>query len=137
MPTYRTKGSQTPGPDYKCKNCGINNVRLWRQTHTMLDYVELACSVCATEQQKEQIAQYASFHNKHDCGIGDLVPARPTPEGDTFWGHTSGDVDWWYALPQYNNWELELAQVRMERDNYLSLYHCELQARMRSLGVNV
>jgi hypothetical protein len=34
--------------------------------------------------------------------IGWMVPAVPTPDGDTFWGYTSVPLEgvlWWKALP--------------------------------------
>jgi len=119
--SYRLEVSGAPGPDYRCGKCSVYGVRLWRQAQTFLDHIELLCAVCATEDQKTQIVSYADFHKEHDVTIGDLVPARPVPEGHTFWGHTSGEVLWWYALPQYMDVSLEMVNLRLERDHQLAL----------------
>lgn len=75
----KTESLDAPGPDYFCGKCGAWGLRLWRESHVTLEHVRLRCEACATTEQ--------------------VIPARPTPEGDTFWGHTSGDVDWWRELP--------------------------------------
>lgn len=106
------------GPDYRCSKCGLAGHRLWRQSHTMLNHIELMCAACAETDQVEQIERYASFHQEWEPGIGNLIPARPTPEGDTFWGHTSGDVAWWYNLPQYVDAAREMKLLRIERDHF-------------------
>lgn len=108
-----------PGMDYLCSKCKARGLRLWRQSHTFLNHIELMCAECAEADQTEQIARYASFHQVWEPGIGDLIPARPTPEGDTFWGHTSGDVEWWYKLPQYKDEKRELQRVRIELDHFV------------------
>jgi len=123
---YRLKDSAAPGPDYVCGRCGASGLRLWRQSHVFLDNVDLRCAPCATAEQTEQIARYAHFHDPESATIGDLLPARPTPEGDTFWGHTSGDVEWWYALPQFTEPKLEAELVRRERDHFLLRYQQSL-----------
>jgi hypothetical protein len=108
------------GPDYKCSGCGLANYRLWRQVHVSLDHTKLLCAVCAEASEVENIKQYASFHDPASPTIGDLVPARPTPEGDTFWGHTSGDVGWWYRLSQYVDVARELPLLKIERDKFVA-----------------
>jgi len=40
-PSYRTAGSAVPGPDYVCSKCGAFGLRLWRQTNTFADHLEL------------------------------------------------------------------------------------------------
>lgn len=124
-------GEYAVGPDYKCSKCGLTGHRLWRQSHVMLDHIELMCAVCAEADQKEQIARYANFHQEWECTIGDLLPARPTPEGDTFWGHTSGDVDWWYTLPQYADPAREMTRLRIERDHFRRAYTYEAEAWLK------
>lgn len=124
---FRTNGAAVPGPDYVCSKCGAAGLRLWRQSNTFLDYVELFCATCAEGDQKDTIAKYADFHRDTDSTIGDLVPARPTPEGDTFWGQTSGDVEWWYALPQYADIRREVAQLRRERDHFVDSHQRALE----------
>lgn len=133
---YRLKDSAAPGRDYVCGRCGASGLRLWRQSHVFLSSVDLRCATCATTEQAEQIAAYADCHEQHNPEIGDMVPARPTPEGDTFWGHTSGDVEWWYALPQFADPKLEAELVRRERDHFLlrhqqsMAYEVELHRRL-------
>lgn len=95
----RTESLDAPGPHYFCGKCGRHGVRLWRETNVTLEHVDLRCEACATSEQTKQIAACAHFHHPSHLTIGYLVPARPTAEGDTFWGHTSGDVDWWLGLP--------------------------------------
>lgn len=113
---YRT--GDNVGPDYICVKCGLADHRLWRESNVFLNQIELSCATCAEAGQQEAIARYAEWHQPMDCGIGNLIPARPTPEGDTFWGHTSGDVEWWYRLPQYQDTERETKQLRLERDHF-------------------
>ena len=107
-----------PGPDYKCSKCRGDWRRLWRPSH---DDERLLCASCAEIDQADRILEYSKSHppDEHRCTIGDLLPARPVPEGDTFWGHTSGDTEWWYRLQQYTDPERELALVRRERNHYL------------------
>lgn len=117
---YRISGSTVPGKDYVCSNCCASGIRLWRQSHVFLDSVSLLCFDCATKDQEKQIKEYDHFHEENDPTIGDLLPARPTPDGDTFWGHTSGDVAWWYHLPQHNDGR-EIFVVMRERDRNIYL----------------
>lgn len=107
------------GPDYVCSNCGLTGHRLWRQTNTTTDALDLLCAVCSETNQAAQIARYAEFHQDMDCTIGDLVPARPTADGDNFWGHSSGDIEWWFRLPQYKDAERDAARCRIERDHHV------------------
>ena len=97
----------------------------------MLDHVRLFCAACGIRNQTKQIAAYAHFHRDTDCTIGDLVPARPTPEGDTFWGHTAGDVEWWYALPQFLDAAKEATLLRLERDHFLAMHQGDLADKLR------
>jgi hypothetical protein len=107
------------GVAYRCSGCNAHGPRLWRQSHTFLSHLRLLCAECAETDQQEAVARYAALRLPHECTIGDLVPARPTPEGDTFWGHTSGDTEWWYKLPQFRDPAREAALVRSERDHFL------------------
>lgn len=132
-PSYRTAGSAVPGPDYVCSKCGAFGLRLWRQTNTFADHLELLCAPCAEVDQAKQVASY-DFVRSHDPGIGDLVPARPTEEGDTFWGQTSGgaeSVTWWYALPQYRDVYLELARVKIERDHFVAAHQADMARELK------
>jgi hypothetical protein len=139
---YRVKdeNQDVPGADYRCSKCLTSGVRLWRQSHTFTVHLRLLCAVCAEHNQRKQIASYAQRNcNALVCTIGDLVPARPTPEGDNFWGHTSGDVEFWYRLPQYTNPDLETKLLRRERDYFMQaeqsqmVYELELRKRISDL----
>lgn len=111
------------GPAYKCSQCGLHGFRLWRKAHHDTDFL---CAVCAEQAEAEAIARYADIHNEHDPSIGNMIPARPTPEGDAIWGHTSGDVEWWYRLPQYADEKKEAELVRRERDHFLTRWQGEM-----------
>jgi hypothetical protein len=87
-----------PPPDdldgYTCSDCGAVGVRLWRESHTWLEYLTLRCKTCAS----------ASQGGKPERGdqIGHHVPAVPTPDGSTFWSYGSVPLaagSWWRALP--------------------------------------
>jgi hypothetical protein len=123
---FRIADKPFPGPDYVCSKCDDGGVRLWRQSHMMLSHIRLLCAECAYKDQEKEVKQYDFQHHPQSSSIGNLIPARPTPEGDTFWGHTSGDVEWWMALKQYNDREKEAKIVRVERDFYFKLYQYEL-----------
>lgn len=123
---FRYEGKPEPGPDYHCSKCRSGGLRLWRNSNIMLDNVVLFCAECAEKNQVAQIKQYDFQHHPHSSSIGDLIPARPTPEGDTFWGQTSGDVEWWYALRQYSDRDKEMALLKRERDHHVVLYQGEL-----------
>jgi hypothetical protein len=118
--TYR---EDKPGPGYKCGKCGLTGYRLWRLSHTFLDQQELYCAECGEQKEAEAIEKYANHHHP-ELGevwftIGDLLPARPTPDGDTFWGHTSGDVVFWYLLPQYTNPVKQVERMKVEQPFFI------------------
>jgi hypothetical protein len=87
----------------------------------------LLCCKCAEIDQAKQIELY-TFIDKNACTIGNLLPARPTPEGDTLWGHCAGDIKWWYALPQYRDDKKEMTVAKRERDHFLA---CMIYAEIR------
>jgi len=129
--TFRYPDKPDPGPDYRCSKCKSGGLRLWRQSNTMLNHVELMCAECAYKDQVEVIAERAKIRSSvlsdpNSTFIGDLIPARPTPEGDTFWGQTSGDVEWWYALKQYHDRDKEMTLLKRERDHHVVAYQGEL-----------
>lgn len=105
-----------PGPDYKCSVCGLTGYRLWRDSGFTLQSIDLFCALCA-EKKSGKVSKDSPRERVLSGCIGNYVAARPTPEGDTFWGHTSGDTVWWYKLPQYpDDPARELKLVRLERD---------------------
>jgi hypothetical protein len=113
---YRIDGNPTPGPDYVCSKCGAKGLRLWRDAGFFLWKIRLLCATCATRDQAKEIASYAKLGigNEDACTIGDLIPARPNPEGDTFWGHTSGDA----------------AVLARERDHFVRRYQGALADKL-------
>lgn len=95
-------------PDgYVCQ-CGKSGVKLWREYQTMLDHQTLYCIQCAVDKAnanrdagKPEIVVPTSMEWESDS-ISWRVPAVPTEEGDTYWGHTSvpgPGVVWWRSLP--------------------------------------
>lgn len=108
--SYTLPNPLTP-TGYTCSKCGINGVKLWRQSNTFANHIKLMCADCASKDQKTDISTIGNdgFYELEDEGIGmltdqigDLIPAVPTIENDTFWGYTSVPQDgceWWYALP--------------------------------------
>lgn len=91
----RLTGAMVEGVDYRCAECGVSGVRLWRQYQTFASKIRLLCTAHAlADQNLDQI-------DRGGVSIGWLVPARPVD--GTFWGQTSGpqsSVDWWDALPE-------------------------------------
>src|SRR5688572_17950138 len=97
--------SVTPA-DYKCSKCGATGIKLWRQYQTFADYIDLLCAADAMKAEKKKGVVGEDGKRESEYGmtdqIGDLVPAVPTQEGDTYWGYTSvpqDGVDWWKRLP--------------------------------------
>lgn len=115
MATYRT--GDKPGPDYYCSSCGLRGHRLWRMSASSC--VELTCAVCSERDQADEIKRYANLHQPGDPTIGNLVPARRDPEDHHWWGHSGGDVEWWYRMPQYKDEKREAELLRRERDEFL------------------
>lgn len=110
------------GPDYKCSVCGIVGFRLWRDYNCTLDAIDLHCASCAESVYSAEVLKQRSspYYDENDCQIGPLVPARPTDDGDNFWGHSSGDIAWWHCLPQFAEPSRELPIVVRERNRYVS-----------------
>lgn len=80
-------------PDYKCRNCGLAGVKLWRGYNE--SHVELKCWKCAEESQDRKI----DLVETDTCAW--LVPAIPDLQG-AYWGYTSVPYEgcqWWKALP--------------------------------------
>ena len=95
---------------YKCATCGAEVCKLWRLYNTFLSHQRLMCGPCALVDQKQQGPidaggyVYDKSIHQHCDQIGWLVPAVPTPDGETFWGYSSvppEGVAWWRALPSY------------------------------------
>lgn len=99
---------------YRCTDCGVERVKLWREWNTCADSTALLCARCACMRNPGQAdldsigddGARPFFLQGHQHGridqIGSLCPACPTPDGETFWGYTSvpaATVAWWRALP--------------------------------------
>ena len=80
-------------PDYKCHECGLTGVKLWRDCNE--SRIELKCWKCAEESQGHKI----DLVETDSCAW--LVPAIPDLQG-SYWGYTSVPYEgcqWWKALP--------------------------------------
>lgn len=92
----------TPKPaEYQCSCCKATNCRLWRKSHTFLDYIKLLCSICLEAETIKQGNPRKIVSEMSQCSW--WVAAVPTPDG-SYWGFTSvpqEGCDWWYALPVY------------------------------------
>lgn len=91
---------------YRCSLCKAAYCKLWREYSTFLNHQRLYCVVCALKDQGVEgpvtpdgkVASRIGLTDK----IGNLVPAVPDEENQTFWGYSStpqAGVDWWKALP--------------------------------------
>ena len=90
--------------DYHCSKCKAKGVKLWRQSHTFADYIELLCATCLAPDIKvsdKGKAKDESIGFETDQ-INGRLPAIPVD--DTYWGYSSvpsQDVEWWIGLPTY------------------------------------
>ena len=100
----------TPGPEgYACARCAAVGCKLWRQSYTMADAVELLCVVCAGHDQEIYTGSVAADGRRTSDTtgfptdqIGFFLPAIPTEDGEAYWGYTSVPPAarvWWMRLP--------------------------------------
>lgn len=99
-----TETTKTELIPYKCSSCGAENCKLWRMYNTFWSHQHLSCGPCALADQKQKgpIDTDGCINNCDQ--IGWLVPAVPTPDGETFWDYTlvpPEGVAWWRNLPSY------------------------------------
>lgn len=85
--------------DYVCDGCRATGVKLWRLPHDAGKHLCASCSM-----QDQQCVGGVGPDGKMGGGdkIGDMMPAVPTPNNDTFWGYSSVPdeaVAWWKRLP--------------------------------------
>lgn len=138
--------------DYVCSGCKRAGVKLWRDYNTFLDHCELKCVECATPAQVTYEAKNYTDKNRDCLGALDpdglfmfrsgdqlagLVPAVPTPDGDTFWGYTSvpnEDVLWWYALPTYRDADRELRCLKQLIRKTMDAYTASRSQALRLRG---
>jgi hypothetical protein len=100
--------------DYSCDKCKAKGVKLWRQSHTFADHIDLLCATClAPDEKVDDNGKWQEPPYKDKDGkqilegyrtdqVKGRVPAVPV--GDTYWGYTSvpsQDVEWWVGLPTY------------------------------------
>lgn len=75
--------NETP-PNYKCHECGVGGVKLWRDYQTFLEHQSLLCLKCACDEQGKV--------------------RTPTENGDSFY---TGKIHYWYRtktmLPDHWN----------------------------------
>lgn len=101
------KQKSVPG-DYKCDDCSVFGVRLWREYQTIASQTKLLCAHCAEKDQQNNHdpGWKSSFSSGNGDQIGWLIPAVPTEGSDTYWGYTSvpdDGVEWWKNLPIKKN----------------------------------
>lgn len=93
------KPEQVYTPDIKCvcEECGITDVKMWRESYVIVERVKTYCYTCVEEITGKRI-------NLSLCDqVGPYVPAVPTNDGsNSYWGYSSVPDDgcwWWKLLP--------------------------------------
>jgi hypothetical protein len=110
----------TPPKKYKCAECKVTGIKLWREYQTFSP--QLLCGNCAIKDQsrpgsssfaklaaKGPVILDANGGHEDEYGyagdqIGWYVPAVPDEEGIGYWGYSSvpqEGVTWWKNLPTY------------------------------------
>ena len=89
-------------PDgYRCSECGVRGVKLWRPPNCGSP---LKCARCLTDKPIDAEGLNEGEFGKSDQ-VGWYLPAVPTTEGpESYWGYTSvpdDRVKWWKELPTY------------------------------------
>ncbi len=88
---------------YRCSMCAAENCKLWRQSNVILSHCALLCATCAAKDQDKKIHNLLEALGEYDGdSIGELIPAVPTEDGETFYNYMSVPlerVNWWWALP--------------------------------------
>jgi hypothetical protein len=124
-PTEPAKDYNSP-EHYRCGECGVTGVRLWREYNTFLNYQHLYCRVCAVKDQKKTPTDLERYDRDRCDQIGWLVPAVPTRDGETFWGYSSvpqGLCNWWFSLPTMEDETLPVHRTTLKA--VLHGYHFE------------
>jgi len=92
--------------DYKCHNCGVLVLKLWRESATFT--IRLLCALCAGRLQHVNIDDIdADGKHKGDRGhrtdnIGVYVSAVPDEDNIGYYWYSSvptDGVNWWKKLP--------------------------------------
>lgn len=91
---------------YRCMQCGVDGVKLWREYNSGPKW-ELFCAECAAKSQNHTApikpdGSHETPDGKIANKIGGLIPAIPAEEGSTFWGVRGVSARlkrWWESLP--------------------------------------
>lgn len=89
---------------YKCTNCDISGVRLWREYQYFSPSKSLFCAACAEAQQRlsHEEGWQSEFGQGAGLDIGWYVPAVPDLKEGGYWGYLSipeAAYTWWEDLP--------------------------------------
>jgi hypothetical protein len=89
---------------YICTGCLAGGCKLWRQYGCFLGEIRLMCADCTEADQGKRIdlSEYRADGRSDQCG--EMIPAVPTVENDTYWGYSSVPQDrviWWKELPDW------------------------------------
>ena len=98
-----------PPPGYRCTNCQVTGVKLWRNYGETTMATALLCATCAAANQGKSIDDIDA-EGKHTIinvgcrteQIGWYVPAIPAEDGHGYCGYIStpdAGTQWWTALP--------------------------------------
>jgi hypothetical protein len=95
--------------NYKCHNCGVIGVKLWREQTASLNLLSLLCCKCSGEEQEKDVKNIddqgrvePETHGRRRYQIGCRIPAIPTEDNDSYWWHSVFPEDgaqWWRRLP--------------------------------------
>lgn len=91
---------------YRCDQCSVHGVRLYRDYNTFASNIDVLCATCAEVHQKKPrgFVEQPDPHTGrvHDDQIGWMIAAVPTEGDSTFWGRgavpTAGCA-WWFSMP--------------------------------------
>lgn len=90
---------------YACSKCKRENIKLWRDSHTFANHIELECATCLAPDAKVDDAGMWEDPGEFGMRTDQLkgkVPAIPVD--DSYWGYSSvpsQDIEWWKNLPTY------------------------------------
>lgn len=96
---------------YCCSKCEKQGVKLWRQSHTFLNHINLLCARCVRKKGDSRlpdsdglwVGEEGFNSGRKSDQINGCVPAVPTEDG-SYWGYTSVPdpaIRWWKALASF------------------------------------